>query len=187
MSLFESAQRWGQEGPCFDYRAVRGPKTREVFLKHGCNVPEVYGDPALLFPYVYKPKKCTLPTADLCLVPHMHDLADEFSWWKENNGTSLSSRFDYFDHTSTSGKSNATTLLRVIDIRTPNAAAFIDTLATCKLVASASLHGMILAEAYNITYSWIQLSKKKEGNFKYKDFFLSVGINTTDATVSGLS
>lgn len=141
-------------------------------------MPEVYGDAALLFPYIYKPKKLNLTVADLCLVPHLGDLADNFPWWNQMNGTSLIPRFTYFDH-----RTNNQTV-RVIDIRTPDAAAFIDTMMTCKLVASASLHGIILAEAYNLTWSWIRLRDKSEDPFKYNDFFESVGIDKRDVRVS---
>lgn len=76
--------------------------------------------------------------------------------------------------------------VRVIDIRSQNVASFVDILATCKLVASASLHGIILAEAYNIKWSWVRLMDKFERQFKYHDFFLSLGIEIKDAKVSCL-
>jgi pyruvyltransferase len=178
--------RWGVPGVCFDFRAVRGPKTRQAFLNFGCNIPEVYGDPALLMPYLYDPRVSTMPDIDLCIIPHMDDLVDEFEWWKRNNGTSLLRRFSYFDHRmfSDGPTSNKSISIRLIDIRTPDVAAFVNTLTTCRLVASASLHGLILAEAYNITWSWVQLRNKNEGAFKYHDFFLSVGIKPEDAKVS---
>lgn len=148
-------------------------------MAQGCNVPEVYGDPALLFPYLYAPKKLNIPNADLCLIPHMDDLYNEFPWWKEINGTSLINRFSYYDHQTNSSK----LLVRVLDIRTPDAAAFLDILSTCQLVASASLHGLILAEAYNIMWSWVQLQDTNEKDFKYHDFFLSVGVEPRSARV----
>lgn len=141
-------------------------------------MPEVYGDPALLFPHLYTPEKLQLPTADICLIPHMDDLYHEFQWWKKMNGTSLNHRFSYLDHYTNSSK-----VVRLLDIRTPDAAAFIDILATCDIVASSSLHGLILAEAYKITWSWVQLHDKHEADFKYHDFFLSVGIDPGEAKV----
>jgi pyruvyltransferase len=96
--MFLSNNREGVKGVCYDYRAVRGPKTRAMLLEQGCNVKEVYGDPALLLPYLYTPQKTSLPEADLCIVSHIDDLHHDFSWWKELNGTSLSTPFLHYDH-----------------------------------------------------------------------------------------
>jgi FkbM family methyltransferase len=51
--------------------SVRGPLTRDILLKRGWDVPEVYGDPAILFPRVYNPtieKKYKIG-----LIPHCVD------------------------------------------------------------------------------------------------------------------
>jgi hypothetical protein len=180
-TVWGTGTKWGVGGVCFDFRAVRGPKTREVFLKHGCNVPDIYGDPALLLPYFYDPRPYIKvdQTIDLCMIPHMGDYSsiERFEWWwslVESSPPDISSRFGTIDLTATN---QAGGTVRLIDIRTPDAASFVNILSTCKRVASASLHGIILAEAYEIPWSWVQLSRKVEKDFKYHDFFLSVGIS----------
>ena len=40
-----------------DIRAVRGPLTRRVLQACGYNVPEIFGDPAILLPDIYNPNK----------------------------------------------------------------------------------------------------------------------------------
>ncbi len=54
-----------------DIRVVRGPETRRILLEMGLSCPEIYGDPALLLPYFYTPKK--LPKKEYVLVPHFNE------------------------------------------------------------------------------------------------------------------
>lgn len=43
-------------GRQLDVRCVRGPVTRSILMDRGFNVPEVFGDPALLMPFIYNPE-----------------------------------------------------------------------------------------------------------------------------------
>ena len=51
-----------------DIRAVRGPMTRASLIKNGFSVPQIYGDPAILMPLFYTPRK--LPLKDYVVIAH---------------------------------------------------------------------------------------------------------------------
>lgn len=135
-----------------EVRAVRGPLTRQRLLDQGINCPEVYGDPALLLPFFYKPfikKKYSLG-----IIPHYTDQHNPL--WKN-----LYKEIDVL----------------VIDIRCyEHWLDFIDQICQCETIASSSLHGLIVSEAYGIPNLWIKLKGSKlTDDFKYHDFFLSIG------------
>ena len=51
----------------------------------------------------------------------------------------------------------------------------IDQICSCEIIASSSLHGLIVSDAYNIPNCWITLSGKISGGlFKFYDYFSSV-------------
>ncbi len=52
---------------------------------------------------------------------------------------------------------------------------FIDEICASKLIISSSLHGLIIAESYGIPTIWY--SPKGRDEFKYMDWYLSIGIN----------
>jgi hypothetical protein len=58
--------------PAACYLAVRGPLTRDVVLKAGGDCPEVYGDPALLLPFVHMTPVGKIH--DVGIVPHYVDV-----------------------------------------------------------------------------------------------------------------
>lgn len=51
----------------------------------------------------------------------------------------------------------------------------IDEINKCDIIASSSLHGLIVAEAYGIPSVWIENDELLGGRFKFNDFFASVG------------
>lgn len=130
--------------------AVRGPLTRELVLDQGIYCPEVYGDPALLYPLFYKPN--VEKKYKLGVIPHYTDQD--------------SSLLDIFKKDSD---------VLVINILS-STNEVVDYICQCERIASSSLHGIIAADAYKIPSIWIELSENVAGNgFKFYDYFESVG------------
>jgi pyruvyltransferase len=130
--------------------AVRGPHTRDKLVKAGVACPEIYGDPALLLPRYYKPK--VNRRYALGVIPHYKD--KDAPWLKSLPEDVL-----------------------LIDIQNPKPLEVIDNLCSCDMVASTSLHGLIVTDAYGIPNLWISLSDRlTSANFKYQDYFASIGM-----------
>jgi len=130
--------------------AVRGPLSREALLSQGIKCPTVFGDPILLYPRFYKSR--VEKKYKLGIIPHISDINN--NWLK-------------------SCKINKE--VKIIDVR-QSGDTFIDKICECENIASSSLHGIILADAYKIPSLWIRFSNADEGNgFKFRDYLLSVG------------
>lgn len=128
--------------------AVRGPKSRDLLLESGIECPEVYGDPALLLPRFYQVTKTN--RYKLGILPHY---VDKKSSWIRNLSSDI----------------------KIIDIQNPNPLKVIDDISDCENIASSSLHGIIISDAYKIPSTWIRLSNKVEGgDFKFHDYFASI-------------
>lgn len=130
--------------------AVRGPLTREIVRKQGYQCPEVYGDPALLYPMFYKPEN-TGKKYKLGIIPH------------------------YVDRKSIPNSFREDPDVLIIDIQ-GRTNQIVDDICSCQLIASSSLHGIIASDAYGVPATWIEFSDKViGGGFKFYDYFYSVG------------
>ncbi len=138
--------------------AVRGKLTRDYFLKHKIDCPEIYGDPALLLPYIYKPQRKKI--YKLGIVLHFRD-----------RGNGIVNRI-----IQENGEE-----VKLIDIVNYNDwKSIIDNIAECECVASSSLHGLIISDAYKVPNVWIRFGDETfEGAFKYIDYFSGVQRKTT--------
>lgn len=128
--------------------AVRGPLTRK-FLKDvkKIHVPEIYGDPALLLPHLYTPKNILELNNKIGIVPH------------KSNYIKYINKID-------------TTKFYLIN-PTDKWENVINYIFSCKYIISSSLHGLICADAYDKPNLWLDEYKLNEGDFKFKDYFLS--------------
>lgn len=130
--------------------AVRGPKTRDRLMELGVEVPKVFGDPALFMPEIFNPKVNKI--YELGIAPH------------------------YVDKTNPVLKKYEESGVKIIDVQNSNPLLVIEEMLQCKSIASSSLHGLILSDAYAIPNAWIKLSDKVYGgDFKFEDYFLSIG------------
>lgn len=135
--------------------AVRGPLTRQYLLEQGIDCPEVYGDPALLLPLIYKPVRTK--KYKVGIIPHICDfdspLVGNLARQKKGKELIIIKMGDYADWHDV-----------------------IDEITECEFIVSSSLHGLILSDAYGVPNVWVEFSDKVVGNgFKFRDYFASVG------------
>lgn len=134
------------------YAAVRGPITRSVLRNLGYDVPRTYGDPALLTPLYFWPE-----------VEQEYEVGLVVRWSESSwHGLPVDSSVKLLNFGSSDVESVTRDLLR------------------CKRVASSSLHGLILADAYGIPTAWLDSdssaggSRPGGGDFKFYDYLASV-------------
>lgn len=134
--------------------AVRGPLSRKYLIDRNIDCPEIYGDPALLFPMYYFPS--IIKKYKIGIIPHRNH---------QNNKDFLRIRNNYD--------------IKFIDIiHYGHWQNFIDQILECDLILSSSLHGIIISDAYNVPNVWISPTKLDYNErFKYLDYFLSVNKN----------
>ncbi|MFD1294256.1 polysaccharide pyruvyl transferase family protein [Lutibacter holmesii] len=140
------------------FLAVRGPQTRKHLIAQGFEVPEIYGDPALLMPSYFNPN--IQKKYEYGIIPHYNDMHLVKDWFKGSS--------DVF----------------IIDLMTNDVEAKTIEILSCKKNISASLHGVIVAHAYQIPAVWQKFSDKVFGDdIKYQDYMESVAIPFYKPTV----
>ena len=150
---------WGSGIISKDYKikpakflAVRGPQTRKLLLEQGHQIPEVYGDPAILLPRYYNPE--IKKEYKLGVIPHYNDFKEVSKWFIDRKDVLL------------------------IDLMTNDIEATTNQFLKCERIISSSLHGLIVAHAYQIPAVWQRFSDKLFGdNIKFQDYFESVNLS----------
>ncbi len=137
-------------------KSVRGPYTRKLLLDSGIECPDVYGDPGLLISHLYKPKQNKI--YKLGFIPHYIDMNTDII-----KSASLNKDINIIDIKS-----------GIHDV--------VNEVLKCEVIASSSLHGLIIADSYLIPNIWIKLSNNiAGGNFKYLDYYASLGIKNINS------
>lgn len=137
-------------------RAVRGPLTRKLLLRQGFACPDTYGDPALLLPMIYKPN--VTKKYKYGIIPHINDSDTEI----------IKKLAEYIGS------------CRIISMsKYKRWQDKIDEICECECIISSSLHGLIISDAYQVPNIWVKFSDKiLGGEFKYLDYFASIGRNS---------
>lgn len=182
-------------------RSVRGPLTRRRALAVGDACPRVYGDPALLLPFFYKPAPISRNAEHvegkreskkekkeeegeeggqnkMDVTTEKNDAENNE---EENNNKKYKFELAIIPHTTHFARiaslyRNDSSVL-VIDLATKQIESVIDQIMTCERAVSSSLHGIIVCHAYDIPVSWIVFDDNLRGdNCKFFDHFAAVGL-----------
>lgn len=128
--------------------ATRGRITKSICEKAGNSCPDVFGDPAMLLPLMYKPVE--IVKYKLGIIPHIVDF---------NN---LIIPEKYYNECIK------------IDLNLPPEEV-VSLVTSCDNIISSSLHGLIVADAYGIPNAWCKFSDRVLGDdTKFYDHFTAV-------------
>lgn len=133
--------------------AVRGPISRMRARACDARCPMVYGDPAMILPELYNPKRGK--EYGLGVIPHYVDAFRANQWYLGSSA-------------------------HIINVLQP-VESFVDEVVSCERIISSSLHGLIIAHAYGVPAVWAKLSDSIGGDgTKYRDYYASVGIEDVE-------
>ena len=141
--------------PDIDVRAVRGPRTRETLLGLGTDVPEVYGDPALLWSRFWPREEYLRDNGgrtrhEVTVVPNFHD-----------RGKAV-------------GPHVVDPLQDPLEV--------VREIALSDFVCGSSLHGIVIAESFGIPARLVKPGA--EPSFKYDDYYAGTGREVHSAAAS---
>jgi pyruvyltransferase len=145
--------------PGVTFLATRGPLTRQALVRRGADVPEVYGDPALLVPELFG-RPAVEPRWEVGYLPHYAD----------------------------AGLVGVPAGVPVIDVLCDDVEALISEVLACRRIVSSSLHGLILAEAYGLPAAWLQVDDGQRlvgGGFKFADYLASTAREAEPMRIRG--
>jgi pyruvyltransferase len=133
--------------------ALRGKLSAEIFNQFGIVTPEVYGDPALLYPLFFSVK--SEKKYRLGIVPHYKDMDN-----------SVIKRIQDLD------RNNIRVISPLIGIDE-----FPIEVNSCEMILSSSLHGLILSDALGLPNCRFTVSDKIiGGDFKFNDYYSGVSV-----------
>jgi pyruvyltransferase len=144
--------------------SVRGPYTRKKYLDAGIDCPEHYGDLGLLLRYIIPPPSTICKKYKVGFIPHYIDKDLPVVQQARDKGWKI---------------------INIEQRTTPNK--FVEELHECEMILSSSLHGIIFADSYGIpAYHTILSNKVCGGDFKFRDYYASVGRENLHVSIDEL-
>lgn len=131
-----------------DVRAVRGPRTADMLGSRGIQVPEVFGDPALLLPQLAPSRFSRKSRFSAVFVPNLNDVLHDEKIALPSDVPLISPMQSWHK--------------------------VICAILEADFVVSSSLHGLVIAEAYGIPAQYVRLSDH-ENMFKFEDYLEGTG------------
>jgi pyruvyltransferase len=139
--------------------ALRGKGSATILENFGIKHNNIFGDPALLFPTFYQPKRNK--RFKIGFIPHYSEL-------------------EFFCNNSVIQENKDVTIISPM-VKNDEVFQIIDQICECEVVVSSSLHGLILTDAYQIpSLRFTFTNKLVGGDFKFNDYYSGVGINHHD-------
>jgi len=131
--------------------AVRGLYTKNFLIEKKIKVPDIFGDPALLYPKLFDINKSNTPEYEIGFIPHLTQ---------------------YDEYTKLIKDNSKYTNIHIIN-PTNNYKKVINEITKSKYVISSSLHGLILADSLDIPNIMLYEKNLDEGKLKFLDYYSS--------------
>jgi hypothetical protein len=182
----------GQTGPYrhpanteIHVHALRGPESAATLRSAGISAPEIYGDPVILLPRLW-PLADVEKTAELGVIVHISEL--------EAQTPAAAVKDLYARYHIPESERGSIRIINTFCAPTPEAMqAKVREIVSCKRIASTSLHGLVIAEAYGVPCVWFATYGEGAGTMlrlndlhtkvdhRIRDFYRGVRIDTLSA------
>ncbi|MEO1147834.1 MAG: polysaccharide pyruvyl transferase family protein [Cyanobacteria bacterium J06638_22] len=165
----------------FEIHAMRGPASANHLRRRGLEVPEVYGDPVWFTPKIFP--AATEKRYELGVILHVAELHDA----GVPDELPQIPKIKRYQMPSSLKEEQVKLLTTVTEPTLDSIEAQIREITACKRIASTSLHGLVLAEAYGIPCVYLpyaagqgqtvsMIKKTSAVDYRMRDFYLGLGV-----------
>jgi len=162
----------------FQVHALRGPLSAQTFRQQGIEVPAVYGDPVWFLPSLIQP--ALEKRYELGVIVHLSEL--------EFLSKTAKVREDLIRYRVPESIASEVRIINTLTEPTFEALeARVKEITACKRIVSTSLHGLVIAEAYQIPCAYFQVlgmggafvqlqDRQAKIDHRFRDFYSGLGL-----------